>query len=102
MATNQSTQQLTLFDIQPSGRGSVYALLMPSHAIKLGFTGRPVRVRAAELGGQLLASCPGTRDDERWIHERLEAWRIGRTEDFWPAAEVWCAVDLINLTHHAA
>jgi len=99
LPTPRGSEQPRLFEIEPdmSIRGSVYALLMPSHAIKIGWTGRAPRVRAEELHGYLLACRPGTKADEAMFHQRLAAFRIGRTEDFWPAPEVWLAVNVLKL-----
>jgi hypothetical protein len=89
--------QLTLFDLPLPVDGWVYAMLMPSHAIKFGWTGRTPQRRAAELGGILIAHSPGTLEDEAMFHQRLDDWRIGRTEDFWPSPDVWCAVDVLRM-----
>ena len=81
----------------PSEVGHVYALMMPQQTIKIGWTGRLPHLRAAELGGRLLAYTYGTLTDEADFHRKLLAFRIGRTEDFWPTPDVWAAVELIQL-----
>lgn len=97
--------QPTLFDPEPYIRhgvdcplctpGGVYAVQMPSHAIKIGWTARSPFVRARELGGVLLGYRVGTMHDESAVHELVSAFRIGRTEDFWPSPLVWSIVRLM-------
>jgi hypothetical protein len=36
----------------------------------------------------LLATMPGGEDEERAIHQRFSPWRLGRTEQFQPVAEL--------------
>lgn len=87
--------QPRLFNIEPYisvSKGYVYAILMRSQAIKIGWTARSPHVRARELDGGILAYAFGTLLDEAVWHRRLAPYRIGRTEDFWPAPPVWDAV----------
>jgi hypothetical protein len=93
-STGLHLEQLQLFAVPPhrGQMGYVYAVLMTRHQIKIGWTGRSPRTRARELNGQLLAYAFGTRADEERRHEQLATWRIGRTEDFWPAPDVWRVV----------
>jgi hypothetical protein len=107
-AKSQAGEQLRLFDPRaydhhpPPGRiGFVYAVLMPSHAIKVGFTRNPhrrMRELANRYGGTLLVLAPGTDAIEAEYHRELAGYRIGRTEDFWPSPDVWAAVDRLRQT----
>ena len=96
MKYDPNQPQLFPYLTDPPDDGFVYALRMPSGGVKFGYTGRAPKVRARELGGQLIAYAYGTLDDEAAIHRRLTMFRIGRTEDFWPVPDVLNAVWSLN------
>jgi hypothetical protein len=61
--------------------------------LKIGCSANvPARLKQLEATyGQplaLLATLPGGRDEERAIHERFAAHRLGKTEQFRPVAEI--------------
>jgi len=75
--TSPDNHQPRLFplDPDPDRLRYLYAVLMPSHAIKLGWTGRAPVVQARELNGVVLAFTFGTLSDEAALHDRVVRWR---------------------------
>jgi hypothetical protein len=84
------TAQLTLLpELEPNdfeGRGSVY-WLTDWLLLKPGYSGRSrpdcFKQRSGELRGNIFGWLPGTKADERAIHDRLEPWRF---------AGEWCGL----------
>jgi hypothetical protein len=71
----------------------IYFAQLPTGAIKIGFTdGLEARLSglANHYGTELalLATMPGDRSVEAEIHERFSHLRLGRTEQFRPAADL--------------
>jgi|SRR6516162_1789887 hypothetical protein len=71
-------EQLTLLPDPPraSHPGIVY-FMTDGYLIKIGYSSRPVKYRSVEVRATVLAFQPGSRTEERQLHQIFKRWCVG-------------------------